>query len=157
MKLCKVLSTSLSIVGAVVIMDRLADLVSTAHRKQISKCLSNLDIDASGISSDTDDDCCCSGIVEIKKPRESKYSLHKIFPDIKKYTNPYASNEKENFTFQYSIKVKPSEESMYNEMNSYTSTMEHGEKDTNKVNIDDELSDESINEDIIGDASFGTI
>jgi hypothetical protein len=157
MKLSKVLTTGLSVVGAVVVVDRLADMVTTQHKKQISKCLSNLDRDHTAQSSDIVDDCYCSGTAEIKKPAQKQYSLNKIFPDVKKYVSPYALNEDDNISFQYSIKVKPTDESIYNEMYSSTSTMEHGEKKSHETYADLDTSDESINEDIIGHSSFGNI
>lgn len=154
MKLGKMLATTLSVVGAIVVVDRLADMVSTAHKRNISKCLSNLDKSNFNILEDMDpiDDCCCSGTVEIEKPVESKFRrFHKIFPEIKKYMAPNCDTEKENFTFQYSIKVKPAEESMYNEMYEETSTMDNSERiteDNSMFNEDD---------DIIGNPELGTI
>ncbi len=154
MKLGKMLTTTLSVVGAIVVVDRLADMVSTAHKRQISKCLSNLDKSNFNIVEDIEniDDCCCSGTVEIKRPTESKFrNFHKILPDIKKYVSPKASDGHENFTFQYSIKVRPSEESIYNEMNEETSTMNHVEK------ITEENSMFSDDDNIIGNPELGTI
>jgi hypothetical protein len=157
MKFSKVLTTGLSVVGAVVVVDRLADMVSTQHKKQISKCLSNLDRNHTEQLSDLDEDCYCSDTMSTEKPAQREYSPDKIFPDVKKYVSPYALNEDDNVSFQYSIKVKPNDESMYNELFSGTSTMEHGEKSSNNSYNNVESSDESINEDIIGSSSFGNI
>lgn len=118
MKLGKVVSTALTVVGAVVIVDRVADAISTTHKKQISKCLNNLDKQIFNFDDCFKKDDCCNEAVSSKKSTLRKNHLNKIFPDIKKYTNP--NIEKENISFQYSIHCKPSENLMYNEFSNTT-------------------------------------
>jgi len=111
-----VVSTALTVVGAVVIVDRVADAISTTHKKQISKCLNNLDKQIFDFDDCFKKDDCCNEEISTKKRTLRKNHLSSVFPDIKKYTNP--NIEKENISFQYSIHSKPSQNLMYSDISS---------------------------------------
>jgi hypothetical protein len=137
MKLGKMITTTLSVVGGIVIVDRLADAISTTHKKQISKCLNNLDKQQFELSetSDEENGCCCGTTSSTSKEQNNKSTLSKIFPDIKKYTNPKSKDNDDNFSFQYTIQVKPSEESIYS-------------SDIKEASFANNIYKSSINEDI---------
>jgi hypothetical protein len=112
MKLGKVVTTALTVVGAVVIVDRVADTISTTHKRQISKCLNNLDKQLFDFDDCFKNDDCCKDTISTKKLNLRKNHLNKIFPDIKKY----AQQNNEDVSFQYSIHVKPGESVKYSEV-----------------------------------------
>lgn len=103
----KLITNTLAIVGAVVIVDKVVNAISNKSTKAISEALINDGFDNEEEDSDLyqcsflDDDyeenlnaCHCGEDSEIDSV---------AFPDIKKYEN----KDSENATFQYAIKTEP--------------------------------------------------
>jgi hypothetical protein len=104
----KLITNTLAVVGAVVIVDKVVNTISTKSTKAISEALMNDNLDEDG---DDDSNSCQFSFLDDDYEEnlnachcgESDEINSSAFPDIKKYIN---KNSKDT-TFQYAIKTEP--------------------------------------------------
>ena len=102
MNLKKIITNTLAVVGAVVIVDKVIELVTTKGTKAVCEALNEEETNC-----DLDDNCeCgCNDYVEDESPNQcedhcSSSDQGETFPHIQKYENDEAN------TFEYTIKAE---------------------------------------------------
>ena len=102
MNLRKIITNTLAVVGAVVIIDKVIEIVTTKGTKAVCEALNEEDANY-----DLDDNCeCgCNDSMENESPTQceddcSCNQQYETFPDIQKYEND------ETNTFEYTIKAE---------------------------------------------------
>lgn len=105
----KLITNTLAVVGAVVIIDRIVDVIKEKGTAAVSKAM--LDEDFS--EDESDDSCQCSFLDDDYEENLSSCQCDDnncsgddsiIFPEIKKYSN---KNSDKNQVFEYAIKTEP--------------------------------------------------
>lgn len=99
MKLKNLIINALAVVGAVVVTEKIVDVISNSNTKEISKKLLN-DLDLESVLDEEND-------FEDLEHNDCHYTScnhdNSVYPDIKKYENSKTSEE--NHTFQYTVKT----------------------------------------------------